>query len=174
MATDSPEATGRTMPAQSPVAPSVSAANAVAEVEAIGADVVATQESKSDAAAATPSPAQAPPIAPTMRGTTIAAAPIAPATDEEQVLLAVLRLIDRIISPGTLSPVERAFAAGAKVIFDHLSSECERMLKRKVSDLTDSRADPTLTPESTGNDQPPRPKKASTRRAKKQPPESGR
>jgi hypothetical protein len=48
----------------------------------------------------------------------------------------VLRLVDRVLSPGTLSPVERAFIAGAKVMFDHLSEACGKMLARKVTDLT--------------------------------------
>jgi hypothetical protein len=63
--------------------------------------------------------------------------PPAPARagDEEYALLYVLRLIDRVIRPGTLSPVERAFVTGAKVMLDHLSGECQRMLDRKVSDV---------------------------------------
>jgi len=67
-------------------------------------------------------------------------------TDEERTMLYVLRLVDRVISPGTLSPVERAFIAGVKVMFDNLSTECERMLKRKVTDLTSSKAEPSGTP----------------------------
>jgi hypothetical protein len=62
--------------------------------------------------------------------------PYEPTTAEERALLFVLRLVDNVVSPGTLSPVERAFMAGAKVMFDHLSMECDRMLERKVSDLT--------------------------------------
>ena len=58
------------------------------------------------------------------------------AGDEEFALVYVLRLINRIIRPGTLSPVERAFVAGSKVMFEHLASECQRMLDRRVSDLS--------------------------------------
>ena len=167
MATDSPEAIGRTMPAQSPPAPPDSASNAVTAVKALVADVVATRATTPNDAAPPPPAAQAPAIVPAMPGVAVPAVSIIPATDEEQLLLAVLRLIDRVVSPGTLSPVERAFVAGAKVMFDHLSNECERMLGHKVSDLTGYGADPTTPLESTGNVRLPTPKKSSPRRSKK-------
>jgi hypothetical protein len=72
-------------------------------------------------------------------------------SDEERTLLALLRLIDRIAGPGTLSPVERAFVAGAKIMFDQLSKQCREMLKRKPADLIQSMAPPGMTPRSVGN-----------------------
>jgi len=79
---------------------------------------------------------------------------VAPTTEEERTLLYVLRLVDRVISPGTLSPVERAFIAGVKVMFDNLSTECERMLKRRVTDLTPSIPKPSETPLPVGSTRP--------------------
>lgn len=172
MASNSPEASGRTMPAQSPLAPSVSplTTNAVEALNAMIADVAVQPTPDAAAETAPTSPlAQAPAIAPSAGQTRLTVAPTNSTADEEQVLLSVLRLIDRIVSPGTLSPVERAFVAGAKVMFDHLSKECDKMLRRKVSDLTASQADPSIHPSSTGNEQPPPPKIQTTRRTKKKP-----
>jgi hypothetical protein len=67
--------------------------------------------------------------------TTAETLPIGPLSDRERAFVYLLRDVDQVISPGTLSPFERAAMAGAKVMFDHLSAECERMLARKVSDL---------------------------------------
>ena len=67
--------------------------------------------------------------------TTAETLPIRPLSDREWAFLYLLRDVDQVISLGTLSPFERAAMAGAKVVFDHLSAECERMLARKVSDL---------------------------------------
>jgi hypothetical protein len=66
-------------------------------------------------------------------------------TEEELVFLHLVRLMQRVIGPGTLSPVDRAFVAGAKAMLDHLSMECERMLTRRVSDLV---KDPVTPPTS--------------------------
>ena len=60
------------------------------------------------------------------------------ASDEERTLFYVLRLMDRVIGPGTLSPVERAFVSGARVMFGQLADECERMLKRNTPVALDS------------------------------------
>ena len=70
----------------------------------------------------------------------------APATNEERSLLYLLRFVDHIISPGTLSPVERAYLAGAKVMFDQLSTECEKMLNRTVADLVGPPPEPMKVP----------------------------
>jgi hypothetical protein len=100
-------------------------------------------------------------------------------SDEERTLLALLRLIDRLAGPGTLSPVERAFVAGAKIMFDQLSKECREMLKRKPADLTRSMAPPGMTPHSVGNVPLPEaiPEKgetaSATKRAKKAEPSKG-
>jgi hypothetical protein len=55
--------------------------------------------------------------------------------DEELVLLDVLRLMNRVIRSGTLAPVERAFVAGAKIMFEHLACECQAMLERRESNV---------------------------------------
>ena len=52
------------------------------------------------------------------------------ATDEELALMYVVRLMNRLLGPGSLSPVERAFVAGARIMFEHLSAECQRNLDR--------------------------------------------
>lgn len=74
-----------------------------------------------------------------------------PNSDEERTLLALLRLIDRLDGWGTLSTVERAFVAGAEIMFAQLSNECREMIKRKPSDLTRSMAAPDLPSHSAGN-----------------------
>jgi hypothetical protein len=71
------------------------------------------------------------------------------ATDEEKALLYVLRLVDRVVGPGTLSPVERAFVEGARVMFDRLAKACKEMLARKPTDYAAERADPNEPPRST-------------------------
>ncbi len=161
MVNDLKNETGRTMPAQSPVAPTVAAETSTgtrtkdpvttsSAIEAVPAQM---------AAGSGPSPVAE--VTPGLTPTASACAPVMSqpvpgppmvdaATDEERAILHVLRLVDRVISPGTLSPVERAFIAGAKVMFDQLSSECDAMLKRKVSDLTRSLANPGETPVSAG------------------------
>jgi hypothetical protein len=67
---------------------------------------------------------------------------------EEQFLLNALRVLDRVRA-GTLGPVERATISGAKAMFDELASECDKVLKRKVSDLVREPAAsaPTFDPE---------------------------
>lgn len=57
-------------------------------------------------------------------------------TDEERALLYLLRLVSRPHMPGSLSPVERAFVEGAKVMFDHLAKACHKMLNDSVADYT--------------------------------------
>jgi hypothetical protein len=79
---------------------------------------------------------------------------VAVITDEERALLSVLRLVDRVVSPGTLSPSERAFITGAKVMFDQLSSECKKMLTRRVTDLTPSSPAHSGTPQLAGSKTP--------------------
>lgn len=72
---------------------------------------------------------------------------------EEESLLTVIRLVDRMAGTGTLSPVERALVAGTKVAFEHLAEECDKLLKRKVSDLAKALSPasppPHLAPETT-------------------------
>jgi hypothetical protein len=149
MASDPQNATGRSRPAQAPIAPTVTAE--------LPANVFA--ESMPAAAASPGESASAPSIGLTASRArfTIPPAPAAPTgephpqSDEEQTLLALLRLIDRVIGPGTLSPVERALVAGAKIMFDQLSKECRELLKRKPADLTRPMTPPGQTPLSVGN-----------------------
>jgi len=161
---DPQKATGRTMPAQIPIAPRP--ALAAAEPPSLAQPPVpAAPAPESSTAAAVASTRGLGPVEGTGDPSRLAISPGPPemvptipslprpveqfadrVTDEERTMLYVLRLVDRVISPGTLSPVERAFIAGVKVMFDNLSTECERMLKRKVTDLTSSKAEPSGTP----------------------------
>ena len=52
---------------------------------------------------------------------------LGPATDQERALLSVLRLLDRSLCHVVLSPVDRAFVAGAKSTFEQLATECEHL-----------------------------------------------
>jgi hypothetical protein len=72
-------------------------------------------------------------------------------SDEERAMAYVLRILDRVITPGTLSPVERAFVAGARVMFDELSKACRTMIRRKPADLIHGMAKPGQKPRSVGN-----------------------
>lgn len=137
--------------------PSVVAASATVERESAAVPGGAGQPVTSPVVVA-PSPApMAPgampsmPIAPYLAPPMHAPVTLGSLTDEERTLLAVLRLVDRIISPGTLSPVERAFMAGAKVMFDNLSAECKQMLDRKVTDLVPQTAYQSGAPGSMGS-----------------------
>jgi hypothetical protein len=53
---------------------------------------------------------------------------VGPASDQDRLLLSVLRLLDRALGHTRLSPVDRAFVAGARVIFERLAAECQAML----------------------------------------------
>jgi hypothetical protein len=170
MANDPQDATGRSKPAQITAAPSTvheppqaehaepqpgpSALTAPADAGAQAPlEPAASPASDASAVEATAGPASAPAIgaAPSQPLPTVLLAGLQHATDEERVLMCVLRLLDRVISPGTLSPVERAFVAGAKMMFDQLSKECRTMLQRKPGDLIRSSAAPGQTPLSAGN-----------------------
>jgi hypothetical protein len=71
-------------------------------------------------------------------------------SETEWALVNALRIVNRLLGPGVLSPVERAFVAGAKDIFDNLSKACESVLNRKLADLVAARADPAIVPGSVG------------------------
>jgi hypothetical protein len=190
MVSDPQNVTGRSKPAQSPVAPAAMAVlpedvfagpqlTPAAPSSATAPMMLATRElvPSTSAAPSPPSPADGgaeAPAEPSPRSSVMASAPAiggpaprplltassagaAPTdehairNDEERTLLALLRLIDRVAGPGTLSPVERAFVSGAKIMFDQLSKECREMLKRKPEDLTRMMAPPGMTPHSVGN-----------------------
>lgn len=68
-------------------------------------------------------------IAPAQGGGVLQA--LSHATDEELALIYVVRLMHRLLGPGSLSPVERAFVAGARIMFEQLSAECQRNLDRR-------------------------------------------
>jgi hypothetical protein len=75
--------------------------------------------------------------------------------DEELALMYVLRIIDRVVGPGTLSPVERAFVAGARVMFEHLAEQCRTTLDRRAADVARGAARTPTSLGSTGSDLPP-------------------
>ncbi len=145
MAFDPQNATGRTMPAQAPYAPR--AAPAVAKFPKVTpppASPSPTPEAPSSASSdlgpaegtRVPVAFSVPAAIPASTApTTAETLPFGSLSDRECAFVYLLRDIDQVISLGTLSPFERAAMAGAKVMFDHLSAECERMLARKVSDL---------------------------------------
>jgi len=118
-----------------------------------------------------PVAASEPPVTVPMPLPTSLPPPPAQAGDEEYALLYVLRLIDRVIRPGTLSPVERAFVTGSKVMFEHLAGECQRMLDRKVSDVARVSPKTPRTLKATGSTPhtKPRPPKAAPQSVKATP-----
>jgi hypothetical protein len=64
---------------------------------------------------------------------------------EEVAIMQILRLLNQVQLPGTLSPVERAFVEGAHTIFTKLSSVCVELLGRPAK-----AASSTLTPPGKG------------------------
>jgi hypothetical protein len=76
---------------------------------------------------------------------------LAEASDEELAIYALLRIVLQNSGPVTLSPVPRAFVAGAKEVFRNLYETCDSMLNRKFADFMSTRADPTEKPVSTGS-----------------------
>ena len=72
-------------------------------------------------------------------------------SDRERAFVCLLRDIEQVISLGTLSPLERAVMAGAKVMFDQLSVECDQMLSRKVSDLVGPASKLAAAPDSASS-----------------------
>src|SRR5262249_22302742 len=118
-------------------------------------------------------PSSAPPLAvpvPTLPNP--ASTAIATSTDAELTLNTMLRTLDRVTGKVTLSPVERAFIAGAKFMFDQLSIECDKMLTRELPDIAHSTAAPADEPPSTGtrpSQKTPKPKRTSPRTARKGP-----
>lgn len=177
MVNDPQNATGRSRPAQCPIAPMASAEPPANVFEGSAVPVVlgnseptAVASPTADSgipaatapsiAASSPAPsAYAPSIGLTASRATITIPSGSAASsneshtnsDEERTLLALLRLIDRLEGPGTLSTVERAFVAGAEIMFDQLSKECREMINRRPSDLTRSMAAPGLPAHSAGN-----------------------
>jgi hypothetical protein len=157
---DSQSVTGRTKAAQIPAAPS-SAPEALAAAQAAENMAAAIQprapgpgpQSASTAvpagassASGGPTSSAPPPLsAPLAAPSVPIPAPFGPRAgspppivthgDEEQTLLTILRLMDRTGGLRSLSTVERALIAGAKSAFEHLSEECDRLLKRRLSDL---------------------------------------
>ena len=63
-------------------------------------------------------------------------------TDEEDAVLALLRIIERLGGASFLSPVERASISAASAMFDELSNGCREMLKSGTTDGTRSVAPP--------------------------------
>lgn len=167
------EGAGSPTPAVAPV-PFQAPFPSAAPIQASG-PVTTTQAYPSAAAvpgvSASASVAAAPPLA------RYGSLPVEPTTTEERTMLYVLRLVDQVLCPGTLSPVERAFIAGAKVMFDHLSMECEGMLNRKVTDLTGlmpNLAEAPLTAASTapeGSPKTARPSRKAPKRTRKAKPD---
>ncbi len=62
-------------------------------------------------------------------------------SDRERALLSVVRLVEGIRRPGILSPSDRAYVEGAKVLFQHLAATCHELLEGKVADFIGTRAD---------------------------------
>ncbi len=126
---------GRTRPAQAPLA----TASPMASIPIPPTLNPAVPARAIELPNPTAPPAPSPPLAPQPET----------ATDEERALLYVLRLVDRTLGPGILSPVERAFVEGAKVMFEQLASACAAMLDRKVADYTRGAANPAEPPRAT-------------------------
>jgi hypothetical protein len=145
MSPDPKDATGRTLPAQAPEAPRIAAtasptARPLSRPRSVPPELGAVAGTGAPGAGLGSSAYAGPPdLGAWKLADETGHPPLAAVTDvqaeQERMVLAVLRLIDRVIGPGTLSPVEHAFVAGAKVMFDQLSAECARMLERKVSDV---------------------------------------
>ncbi len=72
-------------------------------------------------------------------------------SDEQRVLLDVLRLVERTPGPGILSSVERAYVEAAKVIFDELARASREMLERKVTNSIGAGSEPMEKPVSVGS-----------------------
>jgi hypothetical protein len=129
MASEPRNVTGRTKPAQAPVARAPLGTRTAPKAP----------KSAPDAAAAPAGPTAEPPTAiPAPVGAapgSSAPAAFGPVTDEERVLITLVRHLDTIGSLRTLSPVEQALVAGAKINFERLAELCDAMLSRKPSDL---------------------------------------
>jgi hypothetical protein len=120
-------------------------------------------------------PAQAPPLpAPGTQPTGITVpGPSVPddSSDEEQALVAMLRLVHRGHGPRALLPVERAFIAGAKVVFEQLAQVCDLRLNDTVSNLVPTIAKAGEKPTSVSSQPAPATSAAPAPDAEEAPPE---
>lgn len=76
--------------------------------------------------------------------------------DERALLFHVLRILDRALAPGPLPPIEQAFIAGAKVMFEQLAKSCEDILarRRREEAVAAHPADMAESPSSAGPGEP--------------------
>src|SRR5205814_1979085 len=72
------------------------------------------------------------------------------ADSDEAALMHILRLLNRVMGPASLTPVERAFIAGAKVMFTDLSRACDQLLQRDHPLAQAETSDPTVKPKAIG------------------------
>jgi hypothetical protein len=106
------------------------------------------------------------PAAPPPQATNPYQFPLEISDEYERILVNVYRLLNRILGPNPLTPLERALVAGAKVVFDHLAKMCQLVLDREVTIDPHSICDPTETPKSTGPDKKLVAKKSSLKKPK--------
>ena len=86
------------------------------------------------------------------------AVPEQPAADEAA-LMNLLRLLNHVRTTRTISPIERAFVLGARMVFEELTRVCDDLLT--IPHAPESSASPAslapATEESPAPEQPPRP-----------------
>ena len=177
---DEPESsTGKTTPAQLTPVPVIQAGplgSGQAAPSATRSDALAPSATQAPVLSAASESVRIPPsadISPAAQGiTSPATLPYAPAiggamprpaelappsgglSTKEQTLVALLRMLERLTGPSTLSPLERPFIAAAEMMFNRLARECEILLNRKPADLIQGMAKPGITPGSVSNTPP--------------------